>query len=246
MTVLRLGLVVAEPSALDRVRPDDDVALVVLRSTLLDMPRSAAARRLGERLRERVPRAEIVPYAWHFVTHAPDDRLPGRGPRKVDGDTKRTGHLADTPEVEEAWAATVRAAHAFDSAHVVLRTPMGLAPGARGRGRLSRFVEAHREPGLELIWEPEGLWEPEQVRALSTQLALTVMGPVPADGPVEARGRWIVQGMGGAPAELRGGAAEELVDDLADLAEPSVTVLFAGHAALKNLRRVHRLWAQLV
>lgn len=246
MTTLRLGLVVAEPSALERVRPDDGVALVVLRNTLLDMPRASSARRTGERVHARLPGVQLVPYAWHFVTHAPDDRLPGRGERIVDGELSRTGQLADSPEVLDAWAATVRAAQGLGAEHVVLRTPIGFAPGARGRKRLARFVEAHGSEGLSLVWEPEGLWSAEEAAALAALLGLTVMAPPPADGPLEVAGHWIVIGTGGSPAELRGGAAEELVDDLADSEAETATVLFAGSAGLKNLRRVQRLWRDLV
>jgi hypothetical protein len=244
VTTLRLGLVVAEPSALERVRPDDDVALVVLRNTLLDMPRASSARRIGERVHARLPRVQLVPYAWHFVTHAPDDRLPGRGERSVDGELARTGHLSDSPEVLEAWAATVRAAQGMGATHVVLRTPIGFAPGVRGRKRLENFVGTHASEGLSLVWEPEGLWSPEGAGALSARLGVTLMAPPPADGALEVSGRWIVIGTGGSPAELRGGAAEELVDDLADSDAETATVLFAGSAGLKNLRRVQRLWRE--
>lgn len=226
---------------LDRVRADDGVELVLLRSTLLEMPRAAAARGLADRIHKAAPQAEIVPYAWHLVTHAHDDALGQRGTRTLPGEPQQFGHLGDTSQVEEAWSATARAAEAFGASTVVLRTPPSFAPGVRGRRRLEKFVQRRREEGMRLVWEPEGLWEPDELSLLAQQLDLTLLTPPPAEGRVVLEHRWLLPGSGGSAADLRGSAADSLLYDvLNEASDGSITVVFAGGLALKNLRAFRR------
>ena len=230
---------------LDRVRADDGVELVLLRSTLLEMPRAAAARGLGERIHRAAPKAEIIPYAWHLVTHAHDDALGQRGTRTLPGEAHHFGHLADTPQVEEAWAATTRAAEALGADTVVLRTPPSFAPGARGRRRLETFVDRRRQEGRRLVWEPEGLWEPDELSLLARQLDITLLTPPPAEGRIVLERRWLLPGSGGSAADLRGSAADSLLYDvLNEASDGSITVVFAGGLALKNLRAFRRAFEE--
>jgi hypothetical protein len=51
MTTPKLGVLLNEEKALSAARETDPVALVILRSTLINPPRAAAARALAERVR---------------------------------------------------------------------------------------------------------------------------------------------------------------------------------------------------
>jgi hypothetical protein len=240
----RLGIAVSEESKLARLKPGD-VDFISFQQTLLDMPRAGAARGLAQRVREQLGQIELIAYAWHYVTHERGDALPGRGSRTLTGDPGAVGHFAKTPEVEEAWASTVRVAEAFGSSHIVLRTPPSFAPGGRGTARLRAFVEAHGADGHRLLWQAEGLWEPERLAALADELEIDVLRPAGSPAPALERA-WVGVGVG-APAPRLGDAdATDLVEDLLQgSADDPPPLLFGGPEAVGNLRRVRRAWSDL-
>src|SRR5687768_10643248 len=122
----RLGVILQDEHALRAARPSrpapspegadsddeavDPVELVVLRSTLLNPPRAAAARGLAEHVRGIHPNAVMVPYVWHLVSHAESDGLREAATRSLPGEARRFGHLQDTPEVQAAWEVSLRCA----------------------------------------------------------------------------------------------------------------------------------------
>jgi hypothetical protein len=244
MPTPKLGVLVNDEKALSPGRADDPVSLVVLRSTLINPPRAAGARALAEQVRARHPRAALVPYAWHLVTHGPEDGVRELGTRALPGEPRRFGHLQDTPEVREAWATTLRCAQEFAATRVVLRTPAGFTPGATGQARLTAFVEARAAEGVELVWEAEGLWEPAQTLALARRLGMQTLVSAfdgagrPYAGSLERR--WLRVDGAGPTDRLRGVLAEALAYAVAGAEEPEPVVLFSGPRAYANLRAFAR------
>jgi hypothetical protein len=231
---LRLGLVLSQHNVRRLRRPEPDVALVLLERTLLDPPRAAAARRWGAWLRRFFPNAELVPYAWHLVTHPPEEGLRARSTRTLEGPPHAFGLLQPTREVEQAWDATRQTALALGAERVALRTPTGLSPGPVGRQRLAAFVAKHGGESA-LIWEPHGLWTPAQVELLAEELGLTpILDAFDEPGPRA----WLrVEPM------LRTTRLDpDQTDDLLELidARDEPVVLFAGSAALANLHTLLR------
>lgn len=252
MTTPKLGVLVQEEKALSAARETDPVSLVVLRSTLVNPPRAAAARALAERVRAAHPQAAIVPYAWHLVTHGPDDGVRELGTRALPGEARRFGHLQDTPEVGEAWQTSLRCARELAGSEagplrVVLRTPASFTPGNLGHTRLTAFAAARAAEGVELVWEAEGLWEPAQTLALARKLGMQTVVPAfdgtgrPFSGSLERR--WLRVDGAGPTDRLRGVLAESLAFALegaegADVEGP--VVLFGGPRAYANLRSFAR------
>jgi|SRR5690606_12744640 len=227
----RLGLVLSHSNVRRLQRPEPDVALVVLERTLYDPPRAAAARRWGEWLRRSLPAAELIPYAWHLVTHAPDDGLRGRSTRSLEGPPHAFGLLQDTREVEQAWNATRQTALALGAKQVALRTPPGLAPGPLGRRRLQAFVERHEDEAMKLVWEPRGLWTVEEADRVADELGITPILDAFDEPPP---GAWLRVDPLLRKARIDPDQTDELLDLIETRDDP--VVLFAGPAALANLR----------
>ena len=253
----RLGLILQDEHALraaraPQPRPEadadeaaDPVELVVLRSTLLNPPRAAAARALAEQTRALHPNATLVPYAWHLVSHARGDGLRSAGTRTLPGDASRFGHLQPTPEVQSAWEVSLRCAQEMASNTVLLRTPPSFTPGTQNQARLAAFAEARAAEGLQVVWEIDGLWEPATTLALARKLDIQTLVPAfEGTGRPVAQSferRWLrVDGVG-ATERLRGALAESLVFALegADALE-GATILFTGPRAHANLRAFAR------
>ncbi len=247
MTTPKLGVLINEEKALSAARETDPVALVVLRSTLINPPRAAAARSLAERVRAIHPQAALVPYVWHLVSHGAEDGVRELGTRALPGEARQFGHLQDTPEVREAWQTTLRCAQEFAAKQVVLRTPASFTPGAVGHARLTAFAAARAAEGIEVVWEAEGLWEPAQTLVLARKLGLQTIVPAfdgtgrPFSGTLERR--WLRVDGAGPTDRLRGVLAESLAFALegAEAAdEDGPMVLFAGPRAYANLRSFAR------
>ena len=240
MPIPKLGVLLNDEKALHAARETDPVALVVLRSTLINPPRAAGARALAQKLRALHPRATLVPYAWHLVSHGADDVVRDFGTRVLPGEARRFGHLQDTPEVREAWQTTLRCAQEFGSKHVLLRTPASFTPGLGNQARLAAFVEARAAEGLEVVWEAEGLWEPAQTLALARKLGMQTVIPAfdgagrPFAGALERR--WLRVDGAGPTSRLRGVLGESLAHALETAEAPAAVVLFAGPRAYGNLR----------
>jgi hypothetical protein len=241
----RLGVIIPDEHVLRAARPDDPVDLVVLRSTLLNPPRAAGARTVAEHVRAAHPQAQIVPYVWHLVTHAPEDGLRDATTRSLPGEPRRFGHLQDTPEVAAAWEISKRCAEEMQADTLLLRTPPSFTPGAINQGRLAAFVEARAAEGLKIVWETDGLWEPAATLALARKLDIVTLLPA-----YEGTGRPIAQSYerrwlrvdGAGPTEkLRGALAEALIYALQNAeALKEATILFAGPRAHANLRAFAR------
>lgn len=233
------------PEADDADEAADPVALVVLRSTLLNPPRAAAARALAEQVRALHPNATLVPYVWHLVSHAESDGLRDAATRTLPGEARRFGHLQATPEVQSAWEISLRCAREMGSTSVILRTPPSFTPGTQNQARMAAFAEARATEGLQVVWEIDGLWEPATTLAMARKLDIQTLVPA-----FEGTGRPIVQSFerrwlrvdgAGATERLRGALAESLVFALANAdALDDTTILFTGPRAHANLRSFAR------
>jgi len=244
MPTPKLGILASDEKALNAARESDPVSLVVLRSTLLNPPRAAGARAVAQQIHNVHPRASLVPYVWHLVSHGPEDHLRELATRALPGEPRRFGHLQDSPEVREAWQTTLRCAQEFSATRVVLRTPASFTPSTTNQARLAAFVEARAAEGIELVWEAEGLWEPAQALSLARKLGMQVILPAfdgagrpyapPAMGGLAHT--WLRVDGAGPTSRLRGVLAEALAHTLsiADAADP--VLLFAGPRAHANLR----------
>lgn len=239
MAAPRLGIIIADEKAIRAGRPDDPVDLVVLRSTLINPPRAAGAKKLAAQLRELHPEAALVPYIWHLVSHGPSDGLREHGTRSLPGDARAFGHLQDSAEVRQAWEIVHQCALALEAKELVLRTPASFTPGALYRQRLKQFAAARAAEGLRLVWEAEGLWEPKSTLAVARELDLTTIVPAfdgtgrPFKGTLDRR--WLRVDGAGPTTRLRPALAEALLFAVDERDEPA-TILFGGPRGYANLR----------
>ncbi|MFO7567179.1 MAG: hypothetical protein R6X02_31325 [Enhygromyxa sp.] len=239
---IRLGVVIDDESLLRTGRRDDPVDVVVLRWTFLNPPRAAAARRIAERIRGVHDSAELIPYAWHYLTHEPGDGVVVGSNRSLEPNTGSYGHLRGDAR-EHVWSITKICAEALGAARVVLRTPPSFSPGSLSRRRFKSFVESLEPTDPKLLWEPEGLWTPAQAAAFALELGVEVIAPAFAmtGQLLEFDGAsWLRVG-GSKDAKLRASHAEILADALVELAETEpLTLLFEGPKAYANLRAFAR------
>ena len=240
MPTPKLGILASDEKAFHAARESDPVSLVVLRSTLVNPPRAAGARGVAQHILGLHPRASLVPYAWHLVTHGPEDHLRELATRSLPGEARRFGHLQDTAEVREAWQTSLRCAQEFGAKRVLLRTPASFTPSGANYSRLTAFAEARRAEGIELVWEAEGLWEPAQTLSLARKLGMQTVVPAfdgagrPYTGGLERR--WLRVDGAGPTSRLRGILAEALAHQLVNADADEAIVLFAGPRAYANLR----------
>lgn len=240
-----LGLLLSRHNAKSRRAPDPRTGVVLLERTLLDPPRAAAAKRWGAHLRRSFPEAQLVPYAWHLVSHGPDERMSQRSSRTLPGPAHLFGGLQRSPQTAQAWEVTRLCAEALEAQSIAVRTPPSLTPGALGRGRVRTFVEERRAEGLAVIWEPEGLWEPAIAALTARECGATVMLPAFAGGRplrnddgdgLSVPGAWLRVDGSGPRQALHGGHVDELLDHVD--AAPDATLVFAGPRAPTNLTLV--------
>lgn len=214
---LRLG-VLLDDLTLGGAKLDDPVDVVVIRSTFLNPPRAAAAKRQAEKILALHRGAELIPYVWHYVTHELDDGIEVGSNRALETSGK-FGHFRSTPDVAQAWSVSSICAQAYGATTMVVRTPPSFSPGALSRKRMREFVEAHASEDISLIWEPAGLWETAQAVAFADELGLEVMGPaIGMTGQVlEFEGASWLRVPGGKDGRLRASQAESLAVALAEL-----------------------------
>lgn len=227
--------------------PDPRVAIVLLERTLFEPPRLAAMQRWAGAIRRRFPQAELVPYVWHWISHAREDGLRTRAARRPAGADHELGALLASEAATQAWEITRLCVQATGSTRVVLRTGTSLTPGALGRKRLRAFVEARRAEGLGVIWEPEGLWESETARELARELDITLLCPAfeggrpryerAGDDVLVARDVWLRADGAGASRRIDAGAIDALAMHID--AAPDTTVVFTGPRALQHLGALH-------
>jgi len=244
MPTPKLGILASDEKALQPARESDPVSLVVLRSTLINPPRAAGARAVAQHIHKLHPRASVLPYVWHLVSHGPEDHLRELATRSLPGEARRFGHLQDSPEVRDAWQTSLRCAQEFTATQVVLRTPASFTPSGTNQARLAAFVEARAAEGIELVWEAEGLWEPAQTLSLARKLGMQVILPVfycavrpyPPSLVGGLARTWLRVDGAGPTSRLRGVLAEALAHALSIADAPDPVVLFAGPRAYANLR----------
>ncbi len=224
-------------------QPMPQVDVVLLERTLFEPPRASAAARWATYVRRLFPNAEVVPYAWHLISHGPEDGLRDLSSRTLEGEAHKFGQLQDTSEVKHAWDAVRPCYESLGAKRICVRTPASVTPGPVGRKRLRTFVEARRAEGYEVVWEPEGLWSPAEVAVFSAELSITPMGRAFVAGrpnvePEEPevlyhRASWLrIDAMGRRPR-----LSADQLDALADHADvtSAPTFVFAGVKALPNL-----------
>jgi hypothetical protein len=245
---IRLGVVIDDESVLRSGQEDDPIDVVLLRWTFLNPPRAAAAKRIAERIREVHSDAELIPYAWHYLTHEPSDGIVVGSNRSIEPNAGSHGHLRGDAR-EHVWTVTKICAEALGATRVVLRTPPSFSPGSLSRRRFKNFVESLAPTDPKILWEPEGLWSPAQAAAFAGELGVEIIAPAfsMTGQLLEVEGAsWLRVG-GGKDAKLRSSHAEVLADALSELAEladeddeESLTLLFEGPRAYANLRNFAR------
>ena len=268
MPRVRLGVVLHDEALPRHAHPNDPVDVVVLRSTFLNPLDAVAAKRLGEQIHQAHPNAEIVPYAWHYLSFEATDQVKVAGNRSLDAQGQLYGHFRSTPPVEQAWDVSKTCAEALGATRLIVRTPPSFSPGSLARTRLSKFVETHPEP--KLIWEPDGLWSSDAAAAFGEPLGLEVMAAAFAlpGHLMELEGASWVRISGGRDGELRPDHAEAVLYALAQVGmfgeeddeaddeaddderedegvdegpEETITLLFDGVLAYANLRAFVRV-----
>ena len=240
-----LGIVLNETNAI-RAKPNPAVGLVLLERTFYDPPRRAAMVRWIERVRRSFPNAELVPYAWHLITHGPSDGVGEHATRTLPGEPHKFGGLQQSEETRRAWEVTAICREVCGTDRVAIRTPPSLTPGGLGRRRLQAFAEARKAEGIRLVWEASGLWEAPDALALGRQLGADVLLPAFEGGrPIyESEGALALVGPGawltvtpvGSRQLLQGHQIDALIDHLTIY--PDSTLLFAGRRAMGALRAV--------
>ncbi|PRQ03541.1 hypothetical protein ENSA5_14730 [Enhygromyxa salina] len=244
---MRLGVVLDDEAVLSGGRRDDPIGLVVLRSTFLNPPRAAAARRMGERVLARHPGVELVPYAWHYLTHEAGDGVVVGSNRSLDAKPGDYGHFRGGA-IAQAWEITKLCAEALGAQRVMIRTPSSFSPGSLSRRRFTSFVSGLGPDEPKLVWEPEGLWSSADAAAFGGPLGVEVVAPAFAmtGQLLEFEGAGWLRIGGGKDARLRSSHAEILAYALADLAAERaeagqpLTLLFDGPRAYANLRAFAR------
>lgn len=256
-----LGLLLTQHNARARKHPDPRVELLLLERTLLDPPRAAAAKRWAAQIRRAYPKAQLLPYAWHLISHGPEEKMAGRTTRALTGPPHLFGGVQDSPQTRQAWEVTRLCLEAMEASTVVLRTPPSVTPGALGRARIRAFVAARRaeglatadasEPatespaapaGIDVVWEPEGLWEPPVAAAFAHEIGASLLLPAFAGGRalrnedgdgLVVPGVWLRVDGSGPRQGIHGGMVDDLVDHT-ETAESTVLV-FTGPRAHANL-----------
>ena len=240
-----LGIVLNETNAI-RAKPNPAVGLVLLERTFFDPPRRAAMVRWIERVQRSFPNAELVPYAWHLISHGPSDGAIEHATRTLAGEPNKFGGLQDSDETRRAWEVTMICRDVCKAERVAIRTPPSLTPGGLGRRRLEAFAEARKAEGIRLVWETSGLWEAPQALALGRQIGADVVLPAfeggrpiyESDGALGlvGPGAWLTVTPVGSRQVLQGHQVDALIDHLT--VYPDSTLLFAGRRALAALRSV--------
>ncbi|WP_205633060.1 hypothetical protein [Enhygromyxa salina] len=232
---MRLGVILDDETLLGAGRRSDPVELVVMRTTFLNPPRTSAAKRMAERVHERHRDAEVIPYAWHYLTHEASDGVVVGSNRSLALEPGSFGHLRGDG-IAHAWEISRICAEAFGSTRVVIRTPPSFSPGGLSRRRFTDFVNALAPEHPRLVWEPEGLWSSAEAAAFAEPLGVEVLAPAFAmtGQLLEFEGAGWLRISGGKDARLRASHAEVLAYALAE--HEGLTVLFEGPRAYANLR----------
>src|SRR5690606_39074188 len=215
------------------------------RWTFLNPPRAAAAKRIAERIHSVHAEAELIPYAWHYLTHEPTDGIVVGSNRSLEptaGSQQSWGHLRGDAR-EHVWSITKICAEALGAERVLLRRPPSFSPGSLSRRRFKSFVESLSPTDPKLLWEPEGLWTAAQAAAFAGEFGIEIIAPAfsMTGQLLEIEGATWLRIGGSKDAKLRSSHAEILADALLELAEVQpLTLLFEGPRAYANLRAFAR------
>ena len=240
-----LAILLTDRNAI-RAKPEPRADVVVLERTFYDPPRRAATVRWVAEVRQTFPNAELVPMAWHLVSHGPEDGVRERVTRTLPGPPHLFGALQDSAETRNAWEITMQCVEACEAKQLLVRTGTTVSPGALGRKRLRELVASRRSDAMQIVWEPGGLWTTEDALAFAKELQVPVVLPafeggrpryVDDEGAVlVSRDAWLrVEGTGPRDA-VAGGMIDALLDHVAEA--PETTLLFTGPRALASLRAV--------
>lgn len=238
MSIPRLGVILDDDTQFV-ARASDPVAVVALRSTLLNPPRSKAATQIGERLCKAHPSSTLAIYAWHYVTHAPADGMSERATRSLGSAAAPAswGHLQASPVVDEAWTTTANCVAQVGASTVVLGLPPSFTPSSLNRARLRAFAATHGGGPQSLVWDVRGLWGASDAVSTAEKIGVTAMLPA-----TEASQGWTA-GTEALWIRVEHGRreADQLFDELlaADVDAATLTVLFSGSRAFADLRHFH-------
>jgi hypothetical protein len=248
MAAPRLGIILDQDAGLRPGKSSDPVDFVLLRSCFVNLPRASGARALAKRIHGLHPDAELIPFAWHYLTHESGDGAFDRGTRTLDGDPRAYGHLRETPEVAQAWTAVESCADGLGARRLVLHTPPSFSPGSTSRSRLKSFVRAHA--AHQFVWQPSGLWSTAEALAIGLPLGVEVLdAALPASGKLDAdaEGSWILVN-GERDGRMSPAQAEILADTLCERLEEDPAaefhIAFGGHRAYGNMRTFAKEWAR--
>lgn len=240
-----LAILLTDRNAI-RAKAEPRADVVVLERTFYDPPRRAGMVRWTDEVRQSFPNAELVPMAWHLVSHGPEDGIRERVTRTLPGPPHLYGALQDSAETRNAWEITMQCVDACGAKRLLVRTGGTVNPGGLGRKRLRELVATRRTEELQILWEPGGLWTSEDALAFAAELGISVVLPAFEGGRpryVDEEGAllvsphaWLrVEGTGPRDA-VGGGMIDALLDHLAEA--PDATLLFTGPRALASLRSV--------
>lgn len=247
---IRLGVVIDDESLLRAGKRGDPVDIIVLRSTFLNPPRAAAARRIAERIRSVHADVELIPYAWHYLTHEAGDGVVVGSNRSLEPNLGSYGHLRGDAR-DHIWTVTKLCAEAMGATRVVIRTPPSFSPGSLSRKRFKSFAESLGPDDPKLLWEPEGLWTAAQAAVFAAEFGIEIIAPAfsMTGQLLEFEGANWLRISGSKDARLRSSHAEILADALTELdreldqeltEDPdeaeSLNLLFDGPRAYANLR----------
>lgn len=242
---MTLGLLLSRHNARVSRPPDPRIGVVLLERTLLDPPRAAATKRWAQQLRRSFPNAQLIPYAWHLISHGPEEPLRANASRTLPGPPRSFGDLQQSPQTAQAWEVSQLCVEALEATAIAVRTPPSLTPGALGRARIRKFTEQRKAETLDVIWEPEGLWEPGIAALTAKEAGATLMLPgFVAGRPAREEGMdglgmpgaWLRVDGSGPRQAIHGGHVDELLDHV-DV-DPNATLVFAGARARNNLAQL--------
>jgi uncharacterized protein YecE (DUF72 family) len=142
---------------------------VEYQQTFVQPPKASTLRRLRG---EAPADFAFVIRAWQLITHEPGAAGYRGLQGELDGPPQSHGLLQSTPQVQQAWEATRRAAEALDARGVVFETPASFTPTVVHRQRLSAFFETLERDGRLMVWAPGGLWSTAELLQICKDLQL--------------------------------------------------------------------------
>lgn len=116
---------------------------------------------------------EFALKAWQLITH--DARSPTyRRLKRPLSETEKAeaGFFKATEIVNEAWAATLAAAHALRAKTILFQCPASFKQTPENIASMEKFFSSIDRLDLNLCWEPRGDWDADVVRSICVSLQL--------------------------------------------------------------------------